>query len=162
MKTSTQRKTLPHKRESDLPVKREGVKTFDLLRRDNDRLFEDFTSSHTFDPFRLIGERSRQFSPIVDVSENKKNVTVNVELPGLEKKDIEVYVTDDHLMIRGEKTEEKEEERKGFYRTERSFEEFSRVIPLPTGVDTNKLSTMFKKGLLSITLPKLKEIRTTS
>ena len=59
-------------------------------------------------------------------------------------------------MIRGEKKEETEEKRKGYYRTERSFGEFTRVIPVPTGVDTNRVSTVFKKGILSITIPKTK------
>ncbi len=80
----------------------------------------------------------------------------------MDEKDIKVSFKDGHLMIRGEKTEEKEEKRKGYYRTERSFGEFSRVIPLPVGVNTNKVSTVFKKGLLNITIPRTKGTRTTS
>jgi HSP20 family protein len=162
MKTSTLRKILPHKKESRLPVKREEMEPFGLLRQDIDRLFENFTRGFTFEPLRMIEKRTRQFLPVVDVSESEKKVTVNVELPGLDEKDVTVSFIDGHLMIRGEKTEEKEEKRKGYYRTERSFGEFSRVIPLPTGVDTNKVSTVFKKGLLSITLLKTKETRTTN
>jgi HSP20 family protein len=124
------------------------------LRREIDRLFENLTNDFTFEPLRLIERRTRQFSPIVDVSESETNVTVNVELPGMDEKDIKVSFTDGHLIIRGEKTEVKEEKRKGYHRTERSFGEFSRVVPLPEGVDTNNVSTVFKKGLLSITIPK--------
>ena len=138
------------------------MEPFGLLRQEIDRLFEHFTRGFTFEPFRMIERRTRQFSPTVDVSESDKDVTVTVELPGMDEKDIKVSVTDGHLVIRGEKTEEKEEKKKGYYRTERSFGEFSRIIPVPTGVDTNKVSTVFKKGLLSITLPKTKETRTTS
>jgi HSP20 family protein len=162
MKTSTLRKVLPYKKESSLPVKREDTEPFGLLRREIDRLFEDFTRGFTFEPFRLIERRTRRFSPTVDVSETDKNVTVKVELPGMDEKDVKLSVMDGHLMIRGEKTEEKEEKRKGYYRTERSFGEFNRIIPVPTGVDTKKLSTVFKKGLLSITLPKTKETRSTN
>jgi HSP20 family protein len=154
MRTSTLRKILPHKKESRLPVKREEMWSFGLLRQEIDRLFENFTHDFTFEPLRLIERRTRQFSPIVDVSESEKNVTVNVELPGMDEKDVKVSFTDGHLNIRGEKTEVKEEKGKGYYRTERSFGEFSRVVPLPVGVDTNNVSTMFKKGLLSITIPK--------
>jgi HSP20 family protein len=162
MKISTLRNILPYKKESDLPVKREETGSFGLLRREIDRLFEDFTRGVTFEPFRTIGKRTRRFSPTVDVSETDKNVTVKIELPGMDDKDVKLSVMDGHLMIRGEKTEEKEEKKKGYYRTERTFGEFRRVIPVPTGVDTKKLSTVFKKGLLSITLPKTKETGTTS
>jgi HSP20 family protein len=161
MRTSTERKILPYKRESNLPVTREDTGPFSLLRREVDRLFEHFTHGFTLEPFRTMEERFRQFTPTVDLSETDKNITVNVELPGMDEKDIKLSVTNDHLMIRGEKKEEKEEKKKGYYRTERTFGEFSRVIPLPTGVDTDKVSTVFKKGLLKITIPKSKETRTT-
>lgn len=154
MKTSTLRKFLPIKKENRLPVENEEIDRFGLLRQEIDRLFEDFTSGLTFEPFRLIERRTRQYSPNVDVSESEKNITVNVELPGMDEKDVRVSFVDGHLMIRGEKTEEKEEKKKGYYRTERTFGEFMRVIPVPTGVDTNTVSTVFKKGLLSITIPK--------
>jgi len=165
MKTSTERKILPYKREGHLPVKREEIEPLGLLRREIDRLFENFTLGFTLEPFRTleerIVERFRQFTPVVDVTETDKNLNVNVELPGMDEKDIKLSVTDGHLMIRGEKKEEKEEKKKGFYRTERTFGEFSRVIPLPTGVDTKRVSSVFKKGLLRITIPKTKETRTT-
>ncbi len=157
MKTSAERKIVPYQKEKNLPVRHEDVEPFGLLRREIDRLFEDFTGGFLLDPFRRFGERIRHYSPTLDVSETDKNVVVNVELPGMDEKDIELSLTDNHLMIRGEKREEKEEKRKGYYRTERSFGEFSRVIPVPTGVDTNKVSAVFKKGLLSITLPKTEE-----
>jgi HSP20 family protein len=162
MKTSTLRNILPHKKESNLPVKREQTEPIGLLHQEIDRLFENFTRGFTFEPLRLIERRMRQFSPTVDVSESEKNVTVNVELPGMDQKDIKVSFIDGHLMIRGEKTQEKEEKRKGYYRTERSFGEFRRVIPLPVGVNTNKVSTVFKKGLLNITIPRTRETKTTS
>ncbi|MGE5839060.1 MAG: Hsp20/alpha crystallin family protein [Deltaproteobacteria bacterium] len=160
MKTTTERKILPYKKEH-LPVKGEDIEPFSLLRREIDRLFEDFTRGFVLEPFRRIEERLRQYTPVVDVSESEKEITVNVELPGMDEKDVEVSLTDGHLMIRGEKKEEKEEKKKGYYRTERSFGEFNRVIPVPTGVDTNKVSAVFKKGLLSITMPKTEEAQTT-
>jgi HSP20 family protein len=162
MKISTVRNILPNKKESNLPVKHEETGSFGLLRQEIDRLFENFTRGFTFEPLRLIERRTRLFSPTVDVSESEKNITVKVELPGMDEKDIKVSFTDGHLMIRGEKTEEKEEKKKGYYRTERSFGEFSRVIPLPTGVNTNKVSTVFKKGLLNITIPRTRETGTTN
>ncbi len=151
MKTSTERKVIPYKRESHLPVRRETVEPFGLLRREIDRLFEDFTRGFTLEPLRV-----GQFTPVVDMSETGKNVTFTVELPGMDEKDVTLSTIDGHLMIRGEKKEETEEEHEGYYRSERSFGEFSRLIPVPTGVDTGKLTTVFKKGLLTITIPKTK------
>jgi HSP20 family protein len=142
MKTSTLRNILPHKKESHLPVQREEMEAFGLLRREIDRLFEDFTRGFTFEPLRLIETRTRRFSPTVDVSEFEKNVTVNVEL------------------LKRRKRKRKRE--RATTETERSFGESSRVIPLPVGVDTNKVSTVFKKGLLNITIPRTKGTKTTS
>ena len=149
MKTSTERKVVPYKRESHLPIKRETIEPFGLLRREIDRLFDDFTLGFTLEPLGI-----GQFTPVVDMSETDKNVTFTVELPGMDEKDITLSTIDGHLMIRGEKKEEIEEKHKGYYRSERSFGEFSRLFPVPIGVDTDKLSTSFKKGLLTITIPK--------
>jgi HSP20 family protein len=161
MRTLMERKILPYQKEGTLPVKHEGPGSFGLLRQEIDRLLEDFTPGFLLGPFRRIDERMRQFSPIVVMSESKRDITVNVELPGMDEKDVELSLTDGHIIIRGEKKEEKEEKKKGYTRTERSFGEFTRVIPVPVGVDTNKISTVFKKGLLRITMPKSEGTRTT-
>jgi HSP20 family protein len=162
MKTSTEKKIVPYKRETDqTPVRREEMEPFGLLRHEVDRLFDDFT--HGFgrflEPLRLIRERTREFSPVVDVTESDKEVKVNVELPGVDEKNIELSIQDGRLVIRGEKKEEKEEKEKGYYRTERTFGEFYRMISMPAGVDTEKVVAEYKKGLLSITIPKTEEAR---
>ena len=109
MKTATARKVVPYKREGNLAVKREESEPFGLLRREIDRLFDDFTRGFTLEPFRMLEERTRTFSPVVDVTESEKDITVTVELPGMDEKDIELSITDGQLTIRGEKREEKEE-----------------------------------------------------
>ena len=77
----------------------------------------------------------------------------------MEEKEIEVSLADDALTIQGEKKEEKEQKDKGYYQLERSFGSFRRVLPLPAGVDTQKAEASFKKGVLTITIPKVEEAK---
>jgi HSP20 family protein len=72
----------------------------------------------------------------------------------MDEKDIDVSLTRDTLTIKGEKKEEKEEQGKDYYRMERSYGSFTRSVPLPVEVDTDKVQATFKKGVLDITLPK--------
>jgi HSP20 family protein len=96
------------------------------------------------------------FNPNIDVSEDKDSVFVCAELPGLEKSDVKITVSDENvLMIRGEKKREVNTEQKNFYRIERSFGAFVRSFTLPAEVDGEKITAQFDKGILSITLPKL-------
>lgn len=95
--------------------------------------------------------------PPVDLSETKELLTVKIELPGLEKKDIDLSVDNGLLTIKGEKKEEKEETDKHFHRIERSYGSFARTIALPVDVKEDKVDATFKDGILTVTLPKTKE-----
>ena len=89
-----------------------------------------------------------------DVVETDDNVVeVSIELPGMEMKDIEVSVTDDMLTVKGEKRIERQEEKRGYYLSERSYGAIYRTIPLPPGVDGEKAEASFKNGVLTIKLP---------
>jgi HSP20 family protein len=134
-----------------VPVRREGENPFALLRREMDSLFDNFFRGFDVEPFE---SRLGAFSPKVDVTENDKEIKVTAELPGMDEKDIDVSLQSDMLTIKGEKKEEKEDKGKDYYRMERSYGSFSRSIPLPVEVETNKVEAKFKKGVLSITLPK--------
>lgn len=126
------------------------------LQRDIGRVFDDFWSRMD----RPFGLPSGVFGggwPTADVSESDKAIEVTVELPGMDEKDIDVSVTEDILTIRGEKKSETEKKEKGYYLSERSFGSFHRSIPLPASVDTSKVDAQFKKGVLTITLPKTPE-----
>lgn len=92
-----------------------------------------------------------------DVVETDDYLEVSVELPGMEMKDIEVSVTDDMMTIKGEKKIEREEEKKGYYLSERSYGAIYRTIPLPPGVDGEKAEANFKNGVLTIRLPQTPE-----
>lgn len=134
-----------------VPVKREDESPFALLRREMDSLFDNFFRGFDLEPFE---SRMGAFSPKVDVTENDKEIKISAELPGMDEKDIDVSLQKDMLTIKGEKKEEKEDKGKDYYRMERSYGSFSRTIPLPVEVETDKVEAKFKKGVLNITLPK--------
>lgn len=96
-------------------------------------------------------------APAVDITEREKAYEITAELPGMDEKNIEVKVTDGSLTIKGEKHEEKEEKKKNYYLHERHFGSFERRFGLPDGVDADKIEAAFKKGVLTVTLPKKPE-----
>jgi HSP20 family protein len=155
-----------------LPIKRETMEPsfartwhpFDSLHREIDRLFDDFGSGFR-SPFgrSLFGtapfrqEMTWPTMPAVDVVETEKAYEVTADLPGMDEKNIEVKVADGVLTIKGEKLHEKEEKKKDYYLQERSFGSYQRSFELPEGVDTDKIEASFKKGVLTVTLPKKPE-----
>ncbi len=138
---------------------------FASLRREIDRLFEDFDRDIWRFPFRRsifdiepLWRRELEFAaPAVDIVEKDNAYEVTAELPGMDEKNIEVKLANGGLTIRGEKQEEKEEKRKDYHLHERHFGSFERYFTLPAGVDTDKIEASFKKGVLSVTLPKKPE-----
>ena len=136
---------------------------FENLRREIDRLFDDFGQGFWRSPFRrslgnLVPQLSREMTwtvaPAVDIVEKDKAYEITAELPGLDEKNIEVKVANGGLTIRGEKMEEKEEKEKGYYLSERRYGSFSRYFRVPEGADPDKIEASFKKGVLTVTLPK--------
>ena len=148
-------------RKSETPVRGSDDHPFFALHREMNRMFDDFF--HSFDLTPFGGGRSfATFSPSVDIREDEKEVSIKAELPGLDEKDIEVTLAADSLTIRGEKKEEKEEKGKEYWHREMSYGSFHRVIPLPEGLNPNpeKAEARFKKGVLTVTLPRLEEAST--
>lgn len=157
--------------ETKLPVKAEGKKTavasawhpFDDLRREVDRLFEDFNGGWrrpfrpTRSPLGLLRGEAAWNTPAVDVVEKDKSFEITAELPGLDEKNIEVTLRNGNIVIKGEKQEEKEEKSKDYYLQERQFGSFERSFALPDGVDPEKIEAHFSKGILTVTLPKAAE-----
>ena len=97
--------------------------------------------------------RSFEHMPKVEVKENGKAYTVNIELPGLDEKDIKVQVEDDVLTVAGEKKIERTEEKTHY--TERSYGSFTRAFTLPSDTDRDGISAYFAKGVLKLEIPKL-------
>lgn len=108
------------------------------------------------------GLPSAFWAPQVEVFERGSNLVIRADLPGLKREDVDVEVEDDSLVIRGERRNELEDQREGFYRSERSYGSFYRVIPLPEGVDESKVNASFRDGVLEITLPRPEERRPAS
>ena len=138
---------------------------FEGLRRDVDRLFEDFTMSPFMMPFRRPAFDLEPFwqpeswvaAPAVDLIEHEKAFELTAELPGLDEKNIEVKVANGVLTIRGEKAEDKDEKNKDFHMRERRFGAFERAFRIPEIVDMDKIEATFKKGVLMVKMPKTAE-----
>ena len=86
--------------------------------------------------------------------ENEKGYEITADLPGMDEKNIEVKVTDGVLTMKGERREEMEEKKKDYYLQERSYGSFQRSFELPDSVDADKIEANFKKGVLTVKLPK--------
>ena len=93
------------------------------------------------------------WTPAIEVREQGGNVEVTAELPGLKKEDVKVDCTEEGIIIQGEKRENREETEGGVHRSERTYGRFYRMIPLPAGVETDKVKAEFKDGLLHVTVP---------
>jgi HSP20 family protein len=143
--------------EKQVPVRRGAQEPVFQLKHRLDHLFDDFFESFDRTPFEPFGESFGAFSPRVDVSENDEEIKVTAELPGLDEDDIEVSLAHNLLTVSGEKQEEVEDNGKNFYRMERSYGSFRRTIPLPVEVEADKVKAKFKKGILTVTLPKTAE-----
>jgi HSP20 family protein len=139
---------------------------FETLHREIDRLFEDFGRDLWRSPFRRsvfdlepFWRREMKFAtaPAVDIADKDNSYEITADLPGMDEKNIEVQVSNGNLTIKGEKKEEKEEKKKGYYLQERHFGSFERTFGIPEGVDADKIEASFKKGVLTITLPKKPE-----
>lgn len=92
--------------------------------------------------------------PQLDVLDRDKDILIRAEIPGVEKKDIDVSISDGTLVIKGSMSRESKEERKDYYRCEISQGNFARSLALPNGVDATKISANLKDGVLEIVLPK--------
>lgn len=158
---------------SAVPMGR-GAHPLVSLRDEVDRLFDDFfrgwpslmsfpSRFFDFDPFKRGAEPLAltfgALAPKVDVAETDDGYQIEAELPGLDEKDVSVTLSDDVLTIRGEKKAEREEKKKDYYLSERSYGTMQRSFQLPDGVDADKITAQFKKGVLSIALPKSKEAK---
>jgi HSP20 family protein len=117
-----------------------------------------FGSGSDLDPYwrRAAGQGA---TPAVDIVETDDHYELTAELPGLDPEQIDVKLADGRLTIKGEKREEKEEKKEGYYLSERRFGSFQRSFAVPDGIDPDKVSADFANGLLKITLPKSPELQ---
>ena len=102
---------------------------------------------------------SSSFAPAVDVYEDEHNVTLKIEVPGIDEKDIDVRIENNTLTVHGERKIEKEEKEENYRRVERQYGSFTRTFNLPPTVDAEKVQADYDKGVLKITLPKKAEAK---
>jgi HSP20 family protein len=121
-----------------------------LFKGEMDRMLDRFLEPR-LGAFELVGE----WMPKLDLSETKDAYVAKLEAPGVEPKEINVSIRDGLLVMTGEKTREEEEKNEKFYRAERAWGAFTRTVPLPGPVDTEKTTAAFKDGVLTVMLPKM-------
>ena len=151
-----------------VPVRREQAQENDAgaffsplqqFHQEVDRLFDRAFRGFGLTPFGFdrpmmprLGEG--MLKPTLDLGATDKAYHITVEIPGVEEKDVKLEIVNDTLTISGEKKQEKEEKEKNYYRMERSYGAFRRVLSLPEDVDQDGIKAAFKKGVLTVTLPR--------
>jgi HSP20 family protein len=146
-----------------LPVQRHGqmrhYSPIAQFHQEIDRMFDSFFREFGF-PSLGFGRQSAPpaqsewLKPTLDIAANDKEYTISVELPGVDEKDVQLELSGDTLVIRGEKKQEKEEKGKNFYRMERSYGSFQRVLSLPEDAEQDGIVAAYKHGILTITMPR--------
>ncbi|WP_457093408.1 Hsp20/alpha crystallin family protein [Microvirga sp. P5_D2] len=157
--------TLPIRKDRTARVET-GWSPLESMRREMDRLFDEFGRGLAFptrwgmpevEPFWRT--RGRGIEPVVDLVEKPDRYEITAELPGMDEKNIEVKLSNEMLVIKGEKKEEKEEKEANYYMSERRYGSFQRAFRLPEGINTDKIEAGFKNGVLTVALPKSEEAK---
>ncbi len=128
----------------------EEMKNF---RRQMDKMMEDLWAKE-----RNLMRRMDIKEPPIDIEDKKNELEITVDLPGVDKKNIEINIEQDRIEIKAQKKKEVEIKKKNFYKQERAFSGFYRAFSLPAIVNPNKAKSTFDNGILKITVPKVKEL----
>ena len=123
------------------------------FRSEFDRVFDNLWGGSLFET------ANRDLVPALDLSEDENEIRVKVELPGVEKDEVDIHLKEGQLVIEGEKKSEEEAENEMQYLCERSYGSFQRVIQMPSTVDTEKVKASFKNGILEIIIAKKEETK---
>jgi len=126
-------------------------KDIEKARSEMDRLLDTFLFGR---PKTSGAAGEEEWQPPVDVAETESELVVNVEIPGVDPKDIDVSLSGDTLFIKGEKKPETEEKEEDYLLLERNYGTFTRSIRLPVEVQSDKISASHKNGVLTVVLPK--------
>ncbi|MBU0470104.1 MAG: Hsp20/alpha crystallin family protein [Nanoarchaeota archaeon] len=121
------------------------------FRKEMDKMFQDFGKISLPKGLKLR-------EPLIDVIDKKNELEITAELPGIDKKYLKISVDKDKVEIKAGKKEEKEEKKKNYYQQERSYRGFYKAFTLPARVDPDKAKVKFDKGILTLELPKLKQL----
>lgn len=129
------------------------------LQREMNRMFDTFMRGTELWPLAERELEMEPFHPETDVVETETEYRIKAELPGMDEKDVHVSLAQNTLTIKGEKKEETEDKGKNYYQMERRWGSFYRSVPLAVGIDAAKADASFKKGVLTVTLPKSAEAK---
>lgn len=129
------------------------------LHEEVDRIFENFFKEFPSTTTGFGKDLRSEFVPRVNVIEKEKEIRVEIELPGMEEKDLELSIDNGFLVISGEKKHEREDKKDNYYMMERSYGSFCRQLPLPAEADQEHIKAEFKSGVLNITIMKTEEAR---
>jgi HSP20 family protein len=156
-----------HEENSDsrpLPVHRQGSRQYNAydtlvaMHQEIDRIFDDVLRNAGSPPWALsavLSAESNIFTPSVDIGGDEKEYRITVEVPGIDEKDVVLDLTRDGMLtIKGEKRQEQQEKERDSYRVERSYGAFQRVLALPQDIDHEQIEASFRKGVLTIRLPR--------
>jgi HSP20 family protein len=126
----------------------EPFREMETLRREMDNLFERMI------PYGNEEQLGIAFIPTVEIEDKNDTITLKLEIPGMDAKDLNVQVSDTAVSVSGERKSESKTEEKGMIRSEFRYGKFERVIPLPAHVQNDRVQAEYKHGLLQLTLPK--------
>lgn len=137
----------------NVPVGR-GSNPIVTFQDEMNRLFSDFFGDVSLPSWFRGREAAFAVSPAMDVTENDKEFKITAELAGLEAKDVQISTAEGYVTIKGEKKQESKEEHAGYFRQERSYGSFQRVVALPDTANLDKAEASFKSGVLTLSVPK--------
>ncbi|MBU9889046.1 MAG: Hsp20/alpha crystallin family protein [Candidatus Omnitrophica bacterium] len=123
---------------------------FDLLsdlQEDFGRLFSPALRTST-------PEGLKQLVPQLEIHEDENQFTLSIDVPGIDRKDLDISVTGNTLSVKGERSEETQKREKGYYYSERSYGSFQRSVQLPSDVESDKIAANYKDGVLELVIPK--------
>lgn len=132
------------------PAELFNMSPFSLMHRFTDEMDRMFSG---LGARRGLGGEPGQWAPAVEVREHEGKLEVIADLPGIKENDVKVEVTDEGLVVQGERKQEHEEKHEGYYRSERSYGRFYRVIPLPEGANIDQAHAEFRNGELRVSVP---------
>lgn len=137
-------------------VRWDPVRELDALQDDMNRLFDSF-----FGRREGAANGSRRWVPPMDLAETEEHLVLRADLPGMDREDIQIEVSENVLTVSGERRAQSEDKREGYHRVERSFGRFSRSIELPEGIAAEDVRAKFDRGVLEVEIPKPAEHKPT-
>src|SRR3954447_8952425 len=132
-------------------VRWDPTREVDSLQSEMNRMFDTFFGGG---PANQGNGAIRRWIPPMDLVETDDHLVLRADLPGIDEKDVDIEIKDGVLTVAGERKTEHESKEEGYYRVERAFGHFSRSLSLPDGIDSEKVTANFDRGVLEVKIPK--------